>query len=314
MNQKGFAKIILVIVVCVFVSIAGYFLIKGFLPQPKLPPPAVVLCPDIVASNEHSFSFSHSLVNIASAKSIVPPFVGKLCFLQKPLLNKTVTLEYRFLSKFDSPNVIAKIELPKNIQLVSGGLEWKGELKAGQQQNFAITIRPTKTGYYQIKGSLFATSVIDLEITPTDTHLHLGDVLSNWKTFIQKDNLYIARYPEPWQVQSASTELIKSDSFGYTTEGSFKPIIKISFGKNYVPATISTNEKDNMVFFERDIKGSSWPSGIYGVKQTINENGSEIIRIKSTENYKDYIIQIDLLQPQYLPILENFLFSFGVIR
>lgn len=79
------------------------------------------------------------------------PFQTKLSFSDKPLLNTPVTLTLSFKSTIDAQNTYAKIELPDGFELVSGSLEWQGDLKKDEEQKIEIVVKSTNVGYYQLK-------------------------------------------------------------------------------------------------------------------------------------------------------------------
>lgn len=67
-----------------------------------------------------------------------------------PKINETVTLTLNIFVDKDYPNVKVTFKLPKQIQLVSGSLSFKGSLKKETLHQYQIKIRPVKFGRYRI--------------------------------------------------------------------------------------------------------------------------------------------------------------------
>lgn len=55
-------------------------------------------------------------------------------------LGETATLTCAVSTAYDAPGTRAAIELPANAELVSGALDWQGDLRAGQPQTLAATV------------------------------------------------------------------------------------------------------------------------------------------------------------------------------
>jgi hypothetical protein len=81
------------------------------------------------------------------------PLQAALSLSDKPLLNTPVTLTLSFKSTINAPNTSAKVELPEGFELVSGSLNWQGNLSANQEQKIEVVTKSTKVGYYQLEGS-----------------------------------------------------------------------------------------------------------------------------------------------------------------
>ena len=117
------------------------------------------------------------------------PLQAKLSLSENPLLNKPVTLTLSFKSIIDAPNTFAKIILPNEFEVVSGNLEWKGDLSKDIEQKIETQVKATKVGYYQLHGSAFSrqgesyyfgdVGTIDVEITP-DNAIIGSKPKNNW--------------------------------------------------------------------------------------------------------------------------------------
>lgn len=97
---------------------------------------------------------NNKCVTVQTQETIKPisPLQATLYLSDKPLLNTPVTLTLSFKSIVDALNTSAKIELPDGFKLVSGNLEWQGDLKKNEEQKIEIVVKSTKVGYYQLKG------------------------------------------------------------------------------------------------------------------------------------------------------------------
>lgn len=153
----------------------------------KLPCPDISFPQDNRTLSEKLFNFvSNVFVSTAKSSEISPPsFRSELCLLEKPILNKSVMLLYKFQSNDPLPNAIAKIELPESFVLVSGNMEWRGDLSANEEKSFGIVVRSTKIGYFQLKASVFndfsiySDDLVYIEITPNNAILS-SNPLNNW--------------------------------------------------------------------------------------------------------------------------------------
>jgi len=162
------------------------------------------------------------------------PIQATLSLSDKPVLNTPVTLTLSFKSATDAPNTNAKIELPDGFELVSGDLNWQGDLSADKEQKIEVIFKSTKVGYYQLKGSAISTQGssyfgdndnINIEITPTDAIIGSKSD-NNWYGSEQVQATPLAENNE--QIQS---ELIISQNpelnRGFTITYSLTPSIDI---------------------------------------------------------------------------------------
>lgn len=124
-----------------------------------------------------SNTFPYSSKSEVSGGSPSSPIQGTLTLIEKPLLEKPVSLVLTFKSVTPAPNTEAKIELPDSFELVSGTSTWSGNLEANEEQKIEVVIKTKKVGYYRLTGSAISrqgenyfgnTAVIDIEITPDD--------------------------------------------------------------------------------------------------------------------------------------------------
>lgn len=90
-----------------------------------------------------------------------------------------VTLELR--SAADAPQTTARIELPAGARLVSGPLEWSGDLKAGDQVSFSATIVIEQAGQHTIQGRALSTLSPDMTWGDLDAiHLTVAEDSGNF--------------------------------------------------------------------------------------------------------------------------------------
>jgi len=74
-----------------------------------------------------------------------------------PLLNEEVEITFTFSSALDAPGTTATILLPSGVTLVSGDLEWTGDLEAGDLQTLEAVIQFTQEGNRTIEGKALRT-------------------------------------------------------------------------------------------------------------------------------------------------------------
>ncbi len=91
---------------------------------------------------------------ITSSRVFEPssPIKVKLSISKLPVLNEPVDLTCSVTSVSDAPNSIALIKLPKGAGLVSGILEWQGDLKANIPVSLSAQIVFKETGHWAIEG------------------------------------------------------------------------------------------------------------------------------------------------------------------
>ena len=105
------------------------------------------------------------------------PLKVSLSLSGKPLPNTLVTMTLSFKSIQNAPNTHASIGIPEGFELVSGSLEWNGDLIAGEEKSIEVFVKAKKPGYYQLNGSAFSkqgafefgdSEVIYLEVSQSD--------------------------------------------------------------------------------------------------------------------------------------------------
>lgn len=326
--QKGFTKIILIVAGLILVSGVGYLLFKIFWPgQPYRPIPGQVQytfineCSGISMSGDNKNISSRVTnffkPNIASAMTQQILFESKLCFLDKPQINKSSRLEFTFISPFNLSKVTAKIEVPEGFEVVSGNSEWTGNLEGGKQKSFIVTIKPTKVGYYQIKDSLttqdrtganLGSVRLNIDVTPKDTFVNF-----EYEHFTSEHGfLYTAYYPNHWTFRK---NLDNGELFGYTlADNSFSPIIGVSYFK-----TGTEMEKIGQVIKEQPVmlflKNKDESPDSTGMErqelpatlQTFKGGTKRVI----ITNYNGYDAKIVLLKPEYSLMFDKF---YGIFR
>lgn len=138
-----------------------------------------------------------------------------LSLSDKPLLNTPVTLTLSFKSIINTINTFAKIELPEGFELVSGNLEWQGDLKKDEEEKIEVVVKSTKVGYYQLKGSIGSrqqnsafsdSNIIYVEVSQNDAIIG-SEPENNWFKPAQSQSVPLAENNE--QIQS---ELIISQN------------------------------------------------------------------------------------------------------
>ncbi|MEK7478181.1 MAG: hypothetical protein AAB645_02320 [Patescibacteria group bacterium] len=320
-------SIITVIVLIIVVGITGYYFlfrkINDF--RPPITSQYTVECPKIISMSDVSLSILAKVfrISVADATTQQPLLNGKLCFIEQPVLNKPAVLEFRFVSRANSSDAKANITLPKTFELVDGNTEWTGNLEQGQQKSFRVTVKPTKTGYYHIDGSITSKDNVGRlgadKLTGIDIDVTSGGTIINpvWnKTFSPSNNLYLAVYPENslWTVsQKFSDDRFTEFDFGHAlSPENFEPIITVTYYKTgYVDnQTKVTASEIEVNVNKKNLKTKEW-TYYPAVKQTITTAGQTIERAVIS-NWNGYDIRIDLLKAEYLPAFDTFVKLFTV--
>lgn len=111
-------------------------------------------------------------------------------FLEKPVIGFPVDLIFNFSFWNDMSEVDASVDVfpPDGLEIVSGIPEWRGELKAQENQSIILNFLVSKPGFYQITGEVLAKGeyqninledIVYLEITPTET-FYGRKPINNW--------------------------------------------------------------------------------------------------------------------------------------
>ncbi len=154
-------------------------------------------------------------------EKMTSPLQATLSLSEKPLLNTPVTLTLSFKSATTARNTSAKIEIPEGFELVSGSLEWQGDLNKDEEQKIEIIVKSTKVGYYQLGGSAISRQqdgvfgdgdTIYAEVSQNDAIIG-SKPENNWYGQSQGQSVPLAENNE--QIQS---ELIISQNPGLNKE------------------------------------------------------------------------------------------------
>ena len=99
---------------------------------------------------------------------------AKLSFSEPPVLEKPVEITFTFGIQEDYPHdakdATARIIIPEAFELVSGTLEWRGDILQHKKYTLQATIKAVKTGNWRIGG------VVTYSSSPNYTP-HNGDLL-----------------------------------------------------------------------------------------------------------------------------------------
>ena len=102
------------------------------------------------------------------------PLFAELSFSEPPALGKPVEVTFTFGMQEDYPhdgkNATARLIIPEAFELVSGTLEWRGDILQHKTYTLQATIKAVKTGNWRIRG--VATYSSSPNYTP-----HNGDTL-----------------------------------------------------------------------------------------------------------------------------------------
>lgn len=81
-----------------------------------------------------------------------PPLEVSLSLSDKPLLNTQVTLTMTIISIMDASNASANFHIPDGFELVSGNLEWQGNLTTNEEKTIEVIVKSIAIGYHQLEG------------------------------------------------------------------------------------------------------------------------------------------------------------------
>ncbi len=121
---------------------------------------------------------------------------GELKISGKPSLNQNFKLIYKIVSRREATNdVHVKIELSKNIEIVSGNLEWKGSLEKDIPKEIEVELKVVKIGQYEIKSTVInyftddpngpregSSDVVYLDVSEKDASLSDQPPKNNWES------------------------------------------------------------------------------------------------------------------------------------
>ncbi|MFH1181720.1 MAG: hypothetical protein V1702_02060 [Candidatus Woesearchaeota archaeon] len=162
------------------------------------------------------------IIAIAGCSPIQPrqtekwsPMEATLSLSGKPLLNTPVTLTLNFKSLANGSNTSAKIELPEGFELVSGNLEWHGNLSKNEERKIEAVVKSTKVGYTQLSGTAISikpgytfgdSDIIYVEVTPHDAIIG-SKPENNWY-----DSTWIQGFAASENNEQINSELIISQN------------------------------------------------------------------------------------------------------
>ena len=330
MSKKSITTVIVLIIA---VGIAGYYFLFRKITdyRPPITSQYTVECPKIISVSDVGLSVLAQVfgISVADATTQQPLLNGKLCFIEQPMLNKPAVLEFRFVSRANSSDVKANITLPKTFELVSGNIEWAGNLEQGRQKSFRVTVKPTKTGYYHIDGSITSKDNVGRlgadKLTGIDIDVTSSGTIVNpvWdKTFTSPDNTFLAVYPKNdlWYAHkniANYNNAVQIYDFGHRLGGDperVEPIISVTYFKTQTGVeynqskqiikqeSIDVNKK-NIQTKERSFSPASRQEVLVG----------DISRQRvSISNWNGYEIRIDLLRDEYLSAFDTFVKLFTV--
>jgi|GEM_PF-3509651 len=108
------------------------------------------------------------------------PITTRLALSHAPLLEETATLTFTMRSVTPAATTNATITLPSGAKLVSGTLEWQGELAPDEPQTLTATIRFVEEGNWTLEAKALSpqetgdvwgdASYIYLYVSATDSH------------------------------------------------------------------------------------------------------------------------------------------------
>ncbi|MDD4652414.1 MAG: hypothetical protein PHQ34_09300, partial [Methanothrix sp.] len=115
------------------------------------------------------------------ASSLSSPITVNLSISKMPLINETINLYCRVIASSDAPNTTAEITLSEGVELVSGHLTGRLDLKADVPVYLNATIKFSKTGDFKIKA--IARHVID-------ENNSWGDIANVFLTVLGKNSFF----------------------------------------------------------------------------------------------------------------------------
>jgi hypothetical protein len=76
----------------------------------------------------------------------------------EPIVGREVNLYIELMSNsIPAPNTVLTVTLPSGVELVTGGLNWRGDLAAGQPVEVDLTLRVTTAGEWPISAFAFSS-------------------------------------------------------------------------------------------------------------------------------------------------------------
>lgn len=134
------------------------------------------------------------------------PIKVELSISKLPVLNEPVDLTCNVTSRSDAPNSTAQIKLSKGASLISGNLQWQGDLQANIPISFSAQIVFNETGHQTIEAT--AIHVIDDKNSWGDLDAIYLDIGTESSTFgWPVSPVPVVRVPDKYSVIQTDLEI-----------------------------------------------------------------------------------------------------------
>lgn len=172
--------------------------------------PACAVNPPVTSPDKTVVEATVTPETKSPAVSFAPssPIKVNLSISKLPVLNEQVDLTCNVTSHSDASNSTAQIRLSKGASLISGNLEWQGDLKANIPVSFSAQIVFKETGHQTIEAT--ATHIIDDKngYGWGDLDAIYLDIGSESSTFgWLASPVAVARVPDKWSVIETDLEI-----------------------------------------------------------------------------------------------------------
>lgn len=134
------------------------------------------------------------------------PINVELSISKLPILNETVELTCKVSSKYNAPNSTAQIKLSNGARLISGNLQWQGDLVVNVPVSFSAQVVFEETGHHTIEA--IAQRIIDDKNSWGDLDAIYLDIGSETSTFGWPFTpVAIIQSPNEWSVIQTDVEI-----------------------------------------------------------------------------------------------------------
>ena len=110
---------------------------------------AILIVAMVLAACTSPSSTPTPIISASSEPS--PPITVKLILSKAPMLNEEVELDCIVNSIFDAVDTTVSADFPDSVVIVTGQLDWKGDLEANNPVTFNTTIKIVKEGQVTLK-------------------------------------------------------------------------------------------------------------------------------------------------------------------
>jgi hypothetical protein len=99
-----------------------------------------------------------AVLPISACTSSQSPMTVSLTVSPAPVVGEPVNLHIEIFSQTAAPNTVLTVTLPAEVELVSGSLNWSGDIEAKQTTSVDLIIRVTQAGEWFVFAQAFHSS------------------------------------------------------------------------------------------------------------------------------------------------------------